>query len=178
MGSCGQRAAARVRPRSARAELRLGEEERDLARGVLGAVRAVHEFCSMLSARSARIVPGVAFLGLVAPMISRFLATAPSPSSTCTTPGPRSCTRRGRRRTAARDGRRRTPRPAPASAAACGPRRCAGPPSRSDDDVTDEVLADGVRLDDGKRALDGHTDPWNDCPAGQPAGCQEPAPKT
>jgi hypothetical protein len=43
---------------------------------------------SMLVANSLRMVPGSAFSGLVAPMTARFLATASSPSSTCTTTGP------------------------------------------------------------------------------------------
>src|ERR1700712_5238159 len=45
------------------------------------------ELASMLSANCARTVCGSAFLGSVAPMMSRFLSTAPSPSSTCTTTG-------------------------------------------------------------------------------------------
>ena len=40
---------------------------------------------SMLSYIDARMVPGAAFFGSVAPMISRFVAMASSPSSTCTT---------------------------------------------------------------------------------------------
>ena len=46
------------------------------------------ELASMLSAKSLRIVPSAALAGFVAPITSRFLATAPSPSSTCTTTGP------------------------------------------------------------------------------------------
>src|SRR5208282_124756 len=46
------------------------------------------ELASIDSAKSRRIVPGAAFLGSVAPMISRFTATAFSPSSTWTTAGP------------------------------------------------------------------------------------------
>ena len=46
------------------------------------------EFASMSSANCARIVPGAAFFGSVAPIASRFRATALSPSSTCTTTGP------------------------------------------------------------------------------------------
>jgi hypothetical protein len=42
----------------------------------------------MLSAKSLRIVPSAALAGLVAPISSRFFATAFSPSSTCTTTGP------------------------------------------------------------------------------------------
>jgi formyltetrahydrofolate-dependent phosphoribosylglycinamide formyltransferase len=45
-------------------------------------------FASMDSASSLRIVPGSAFSGLVAPITSRFFATASSPSRTCTTTGP------------------------------------------------------------------------------------------
>jgi peptidoglycan/xylan/chitin deacetylase (PgdA/CDA1 family) len=48
----------------------------------------VTEFASMDSAKSARMVPGAASFGLVAPITSRFLATAFSPSRTCTTTGP------------------------------------------------------------------------------------------
>ena len=46
------------------------------------------ELASIDSAKSLRIVPAAALAGLVAPMISRFLAMAPSPSSTWTTTGP------------------------------------------------------------------------------------------
>ncbi len=42
----------------------------------------------MLSAKSLRIVPAAALAGLVAPITSRFLATASSPSRTWTTTGP------------------------------------------------------------------------------------------
>ena len=45
------------------------------------------ELASMLSAKSLRMVPAAALAGSVAPMTSRFLATAFSPSSTCTTTG-------------------------------------------------------------------------------------------
>jgi hypothetical protein len=54
--------------------------------------RGESEPCTVLrsipSARSARIVPGAAFFGSVAPMISRFFAMAFSPSSTCNSTGP------------------------------------------------------------------------------------------
>src|SRR5205085_8062120 len=43
---------------------------------------------SMESAKSARMVPCAAFFGSVAPISSRFLAMAFSPSSTCTSTGP------------------------------------------------------------------------------------------
>src|SRR5690242_21654216 len=46
------------------------------------------ELASIDSAKSLRIVPGSALAGSVAPITSRFLATAFSPSSTCTTTGP------------------------------------------------------------------------------------------
>src|SRR3546814_10868923 len=42
----------------------------------------------MLSAKSLRMVPSAALAGLVAPITSRYLAMAFSPSSTCTTTGP------------------------------------------------------------------------------------------
>jgi len=45
-------------------------------------------FASMLLANSLRMVPSAALAGLVAPMTSRFRATALSPSSTCTMTGP------------------------------------------------------------------------------------------
>src|SRR5690606_14627165 len=43
---------------------------------------------SMLSAKSARMVPAAASFGLVAPIRSRFFSTAPSPSSTWIITGP------------------------------------------------------------------------------------------
>src|SRR3954452_6497009 len=46
------------------------------------------ELASIDSAKSLRIVPESALAGSVAPITSRFLATAFSPSSTCTTTGP------------------------------------------------------------------------------------------
>src|SRR5690606_2424207 len=55
---------------------------------VSGASEPCTELASMDSAKSARMVPGAASFGLVAPITSRFLATAFSPSRTCTTTGP------------------------------------------------------------------------------------------
>src|SRR5690606_18806857 len=56
------------------------------------AVSAASEPCTTFSstvfAKSARIVPGAASFGLVAPITSRFFAMALSPSSTCTITGP------------------------------------------------------------------------------------------
>src|SRR4029453_2753277 len=46
------------------------------------------ELASIDSANSLRMVPGAALAGLVAPITSRYLATAFSPSSACTTTGP------------------------------------------------------------------------------------------
>src|SRR6476661_8778013 len=46
------------------------------------------EFSPMDFAWTLRIVPSAAFDGSVAPITSRYLSTAPSPSSTCTTTGP------------------------------------------------------------------------------------------
>ena len=45
-------------------------------------------FSSIEAAKSARIVPGAACFGFVAPMMSRFALMAFSPSSTCTMTGP------------------------------------------------------------------------------------------
>ncbi len=102
-------------------------------------------------------------------MTSRFFATAPSPSSTCTITGPEVmyATRSLKNGALAVDAVERL---------GLGLRQLhhAG---RDDAqaglfeamvDVADDVLADTVRLDDGKRAFEGHTDPWNDVP-GRPA---------
>ena len=69
-----------------------GGEEVAISRA---AEAAESEPCTALAsielAKSAReSCPRPLRLGLVAPINSRFLATAPSPSSTCTTTGPRS----------------------------------------------------------------------------------------
>ena len=58
----------------------VGEELGDLDRGVLGAVGAVHSPTE--TANSLRMVPASALAGLVAPITSRYLATALSPSRT------------------------------------------------------------------------------------------------
>src|SRR5262249_51546410 len=55
---------------------------------VSGASEPCTEFSPIDLACTLRMVPGAAFAGSVAPMISRYLATAFSPSSTCTTTGP------------------------------------------------------------------------------------------
>ena len=57
-------------------------------RAVSDASEPCTALASMLAAKSARIVPGAAFFGSVAPISSRFLAIAFSPSSTCTMIGP------------------------------------------------------------------------------------------
>src|SRR5690606_14094096 len=55
---------------------------------VSGASEPCTTFSSTVSAKSARIVPGAASFGLVAPITSRFFAIAFSPSSTWTMTGP------------------------------------------------------------------------------------------
>src|SRR5437899_2654114 len=55
---------------------------------VYGESEPCTELASIDSAKSLRIVPGAALAGSVAPITSRFRATASSPSSTCTTTGP------------------------------------------------------------------------------------------
>ena len=55
---------------------------------VSGASEPCTVFFSMSVAKSARRVPGAAFLGSVAPITSRFFAMAPSPSRTMSTTGP------------------------------------------------------------------------------------------
>ena len=58
------------------------EEERDLALSVLEAVGGLWtELASIDSAKRLRMVPSAAFAGLVAPITSRYFATALSPSS-------------------------------------------------------------------------------------------------
>ena len=54
---------------------------------VSGASEPCTEFSPIESANCLRIVPAAAFSGLVAPITSRYLAIALSPSSTCTTTG-------------------------------------------------------------------------------------------
>lgn len=73
----------RLRGRLASADdLGAREEVGDLDGRVLRRVGAVHQVASIDSAKSLRIVPASALAGLVAPMISRFFATAFSPSRT------------------------------------------------------------------------------------------------
>src|SRR6516164_7300472 len=55
---------------------------------VSGASEPCTEFSPIDLACTLRMVPGVALAGSVAPMMSRYAATALSPSSTCTTTGP------------------------------------------------------------------------------------------
>src|SRR5438132_13628521 len=55
---------------------------------VSGASDPCTEFSPIDFACSLRMVPSAAFDGSVAPITSRYLAIAPSPSSTCTTTGP------------------------------------------------------------------------------------------
>src|SRR5207237_10832000 len=64
------------------------KKKRISSAAVSGESEPCTELASIFSAKSLLIVPGAAFAGSVAPMISRFLATALSPSSTWTTTGP------------------------------------------------------------------------------------------
>ncbi len=64
------------------------KDEPDLERRIFGAVGAMHRIPLDIFGKFLATVPGAALAGLVAPMISRFFATAFSPSRTCTTMGP------------------------------------------------------------------------------------------
>ena len=84
-----RRAAFSCPTRRSADDLGAGEEVGDLDRGILRRdPEPCTELASIDSAKSLRMVPAAALAGLVAPMTSRFLAMASSPSSTCTTTGP------------------------------------------------------------------------------------------
>ena len=64
-----------MRVSSARGQISVSRKKYAISiAAVSGASEPCTVFASMLSARSARIVPGAAFFGSVAPMISRFFA--------------------------------------------------------------------------------------------------------
>ena len=114
-------------------------------------------FFSMSVAKSLRMVPAAAFAGLVAPMISRFLAIAFSPSSTISTTGPEVM----KLHQVLEEG----PRLVDGVEALGLALRQVLQPDRdgleallleAGDDLADDALLESVRLDDGERALDGH----------------------
>jgi integrase len=83
-----RRCCCRCRYRASAASSAVEKKNAISSRAVSGASEPWTALRSMFVANSLRIVPAAAFSGFVAPITSRFFATASSPSSTCTITGP------------------------------------------------------------------------------------------